>query len=96
MLACSKARGGRCLEGNAAAAGSFWSAPGLQAELQASERLTGTARLPLLRQLQQRAAAGAAYIPVWQVAPRAWAQPSLQRPVFDGSGRLVLQALSVR
>ena len=96
MLACSKAKGGQCLEGNAAAAGSFWSAPGLQAELQASERLTGTARLPLLRQLQQRAAAGAAYIPVWQVAPRAWAQPSLQRPVFDGSGRLVLQALSVR
>ena len=81
---------------NAAAAGSFWSTPGLQAELEASERLSGPARLPLLRKLQQRTAAAAAYIPVWQVAPRAWAQPELRQPVFDGSGRLVLQALSVR
>jgi peptide/nickel transport system substrate-binding protein len=96
MLACSKPQGQQCLEGNAAAAGSFWSAPGLQAELEASERLSGRARLPLLRKLQQRTAAAAAYIPVWQVAPRAWAQPELRQPVFDGSGRLVLQALSVR
>ena len=96
MLACSKPKGEQCLEGNAAAAGSFWSAPGLQAELEASERLSGPERLPLLRQLQQRTATAAAYIPVWQVAPRAWAQPQLRQPVFDGSGRLVLQALSVR
>ena len=96
MLACTKQRGEQCLEGNAAAAGSFWSAPGLQQELEASERLAGPARLPLLRKLQQRTAAAAAYIPVWQVAPRAWAQPRLRQPVFDGSGRLVLQALSVR
>ena len=96
MLGCSRSAANRCLEGNAAAAGSFWSAPGLQAELQASERFSGRQRLPVLQTLQSRTAAGAAYIPVWQVAPRAWAQPRLQRPEFDGSGRLLLQALSVR
>ena len=96
MLGCSRASGERCLEGNAAAAGSFWSAPGLQAQLEASEGLRGAERQAVLLNLQRRAAAGAAYIPVWQVAPRAWAQARLQRPVFDGSGRLVLQALSVR
>jgi len=96
MLGCSRSSGNRCLEGNAAAAGSFWSAPGLQAELEASESQSGGQRRELLQRIQRRAAAGAAYIPVWQVAPRAWAQPRLQRPVFDGSGRLVLQALRVR
>jgi len=96
MLACSQAKGDQCLKGNAAAAGSFWSAPGLQAQLEASEQVQGAERLALLQLLQRRTAAGAAYIPVWQVAPRAWAQPQLQRPVFDGSGRLLLQALSVR
>ena len=96
MLACSQPQGDQCLKGNAAAAGSFWSAPGLQAQLEASEQVEGPERLPLLQLLQRRTAAGAAYIPVWQVAPRAWAQPQLQRPVFDGSGRLQLQSLSVR
>ena len=96
MLACSQVQGDQCRAGNAAAAGSFWSAPGLQAQLEASEQVQGPERLPLLQLLQRRTAAGAAYIPVWQVAPRAWAQPQLQCPVFDGSGRLQLQALSVR
>ena len=96
MLGCSTARGDQCLAGNAAAAGSFWSTPGLEAELQASESLAGEPRRRLLQRIQQRAAAGAAYIPVWQVAPRAWAQPHLRPPVFDGGGQLSLQALSVR
>lgn len=96
MLGCSTAQGNQCLEGNAAAAGSFWSSPGLEAQLQASERLQGRERQTLLQTIQRRTAAGAAYIPVWQVAPRAWAQARLNKPVFDGTGRLVLQALSVR
>ena len=96
MLGCINAQGSRCLEGNAAAAGSFWSSPGLQEQLQASERLEGSQRQTLLQTIQRHAAAGAAYIPVWQVAPRAWARARLQKPVFDGTGRLVLQALSVR
>ena len=96
MLGCINALGSRCLEGNAAAAGSFWSSPGLQEQLQDSERLQGRERQTLLQTIQRRTATGAAYIPVWQVAPRAWAQARLNKPVFDGTGRLVLQALSLR
>ena len=96
LLGCQRAKGSRCLEGNAAAAGSFWGAPGLQEQLQASEQLAGPGRKQVLLSIQRRTAAGAAYIPVWQVAPRAWAQPQLHKPVFDGTGRLVLQALSAR
>ena len=94
MLACAKASGSRCLAGGSAAFGSFWTAPGLQRQLEATESLQGAARQQLLQTIQRRAAHGAAYIPVWQVAPRAWAQPSISRPEFDGSGRLLLQALS--
>ena len=96
MLACSRAEGSRCLEGSSVAFGSFWSAPGLQQQLQASESLQGSARTALLQTIQQRAAAGAAYIPLWQVAPRAWAQAHLDVPRFDGTGRLILQALRSR
>jgi peptide/nickel transport system substrate-binding protein len=96
LLACERAQGNSCLKGSSVSFGSFWSAPGLQGQLQASEGLSGRARLEVLQTIQQRAAQGNAYIPVWQVAPRAWAQPWLAPPRFDGSGRLVLQALQRR
>jgi peptide/nickel transport system substrate-binding protein len=94
MLACSRAEAERCLEGSSAAFGSFWSMPGLQTQLEASESLSGAERTTLLQTIQRRTAAASPYIPVWQVAPRAWAQPDLSRPRFDGSGRVVLQELS--
>ena len=96
LLSCSRSEGDRCLEGSSASFGSFWSSPGLQGLLNASESLQGSSRRGVLEQIQHRAARGAAYIPVWQVAPRAWAQPQLERPVFDGAGRLVLQQLRSR
>ena len=96
LLACSRASGFRCLEGSSAAFGSFWSAPGLQAQLQASETVQGPALARQLLAIERRAAAGAAYIPLWQTAPRAWGQPQLAPPVFDGSGRVRLQELHRR
>jgi peptide/nickel transport system substrate-binding protein len=96
MLGCSQADGSRCLAGNAAAAGSFWSAPGLQKQLERSESIGGEQRQQLLQTLQKRAAQGGAYIPLWHVAPRAWAQPQLQTPQFDGTGRVILQSLAHR
>lgn len=96
MLGCSQADGSRCLAGNAAAAGSFWSAPGLQEQLERSESIGGEQRQQLLQTLQERAAQGGAYIPLWHVAPRAWAQPQLQPPQFDGTGRVILQSLAHR
>jgi peptide/nickel transport system substrate-binding protein len=42
------------------------------------------------------AAQGAAYLPVWLVTPKAWAQTDLDRPRFDGSGLLQLSQLKKR
>ena len=93
LLSCDKGEGNRCLKGASAASGSFWTRPGLEADLRRSESLEGAERLALLRGLQRETAAASPYIPVWLVAPRAWAQPSLRLPVFDGSGRVVFSLL---
>ncbi len=93
LLGCDKGEGNRCLEGASAASGSFWTRPGLSDQLRRTESLEGAEREALLRSIQRETAAAAPYIPVWLVAPRAWARPGLVTPSFDGSGRLVLSRL---
>ncbi len=94
LLGCEQARGERCLKGASAASGSFWAKPGLQQELERSASLTGPARAAQLRRIQRQTAAANPYLPVWLVAPRAWAQWNVSQPRFDGSGRLLLQELN--
>ena len=96
LLACSKAKGSSCLVGASASSGSFWAAPGLQQQLQQTEKLQGPARIAVLESIQRRTGAAVPYLPVWLVRPRAWAQPPLGNPSFDGSGRLRLDQLSRR
>ena len=93
LLSCSSPQGDVCLEGEAAISGSFWSSEGLQESLTRTDRLRGAERDRELQRLEAKTAAGAAYIPVWLEAPRAWSQPSLERPRFDGSGHLILSQL---
>ena len=94
LLGCEEAAGERCLKGASAASGSFWAKPGLQQELERSASLTGPARAAQLRRIQRQTAAANPYLPVWLVAPRAWAQRNVSQPRFDGSGRLLLQELN--
>jgi peptide/nickel transport system substrate-binding protein len=94
LLGCEEAQGERCLKGASAASGSFWAKPGLQQDLERSASVAGPARTALLRRIQRQTAAANPYLPVWLVAPRAWAQPSISQPRFDGSGRLLLQELT--
>jgi peptide/nickel transport system substrate-binding protein len=96
LIGCTRAEGSRCLEGGSALSGSFWSEPGLEADLQRSTVVAGAERERLLRSLQQRTAAASPYIPVWLVAPVAWARPHVSPPRFDGSGRVVLAELRGR
>ncbi len=96
LLGCRRAQANRCLAGDSAASGSFWSAPGLAAELAGLEVEQGPARQQLVTRIQRRVAAASPYLPLWRVPPRAWAQSWLATPQFDGSGRLVLQALQRR
>ena len=93
LLSCSVSNGEVCSEGEAAISGSFWSTPGMQKQLERSDVLRGPARDQALQRIETLTAQGAAYIPVWLVAPRAWSQPSMALPQFDGSGHLLLSKL---
>ena len=95
LLGCEQVRGDTCLRGNSALSGSFWSAPGLQAELTRSSSLEGLERVRLLRAIQRRTAAASPYLPVWLMAPVAWARRDLAPPRFDGSGWLMLADLQL-
>ena len=93
LLSCSQATGEICLRGEAVISGSFWTRPGLEQALRASDALHGAERQSQLLAIDAIAAEGAAYLPVWLVTPKAWAQPHLAPPEFNGSGQLRLARL---
>jgi len=93
LLSCIEAVGSVCEAGEAVISGSFWTAPGLQAQLRRSDALQGRERQEQLVDIDRRAATGAAYLPVWLVTPKAWAQTHLKPPEFNASGRLRLERL---
>lgn len=93
LISCTEAQGSRCLKGESALSGSFWTEPGLQQQLLRSEGLVGSERRRLLGEIEQRTARAVPYLPLWLVTPRAWAQLGLAAPRFDGNGRLLLQEL---
>ncbi|MFY8148835.1 MAG: ABC transporter substrate-binding protein [Prochlorococcaceae cyanobacterium] len=93
LLSCQEPRGSRCAKGNSALSGSFWTAPGLDAELVRSSQLEGAERIALLQAIQRRTAAAVPYLPVWLMEEGAWSGAGVSPPRFDGSGRVQLEAL---
>lgn len=93
LLGCDQSQGDRCLKGSSAASGSFWTRPGLEAELRRSASAQGDSRVALLRRIQGQTAAASPYLPLWLVQPRIWVKTSVAQPRFDGSGRVLLQEL---
>ena len=93
LLSCNKSKGMVCEEGEAAMSGSFWTEPLLEKKLRQSDELSGTKRRKKLNQIEELAANGAAYLPVWLVRPRAWAQTHLAKPEFDRNGHLLMERL---
>ena len=93
LLSCSRSTGSVCEQGEATISGSFWTSPGLEQSLLRSDEQRGPARLQQLESIEEVAASGAAYIPVWLVTPRAWSQTNLAEPEFDGSGQVLLERL---
>ena len=96
LLSCSQATGEICHRGEAVISGSFWTRPGLEQALRASDALHGAERQSQLLAIDATAAAGAAYLPVWLVTPKASAQPHLAPPEFNGSGQLRLARLEAK
>jgi len=94
LLDCKQIKNNVCKEGEAVIGGTFWGDLELQDSLDKSELLTGEERLNELRKVESIAAKGLPIIPIWNLNPRAWTQPNLNEPEFDGSGRLRLDKIS--
>lgn len=95
LLSCRQAKGSICESGEAAISGSFWTDKAMESSLRLGDQLLGQQRFKKLLSIEKKAAEGSAYLPVWIVRPKAWAQLHISTPEFDSSGKLLLSRLRV-
>ncbi len=93
MIGCDVHEGSVCKEGDAVYGGVFWFDDEAAQLLDDQQNQPPEQRQDTLVALQERIAAGAPYIPVWQGGNRAWSQSSVTGLGYDGSGWLRLDAL---
>ena len=93
LLSCNEIKNNTCIKGEAVISGSFWGDNKVQELLDKSEELKGEIRLKNLIKVQQLAAQGMAYLPVWLVNPKAWSLKNISQPEFSRDGLIILKKL---
>ncbi len=93
LLSCSKIKNNTCLKGEAVFSGSFWGDNELQELLEKSEELEGESRLNALTKVEEIAAKGNPYLPIWLVKPKAWSLKDISKPEFSSNGLIILKNL---
>ena len=93
LLSCHKIEKNTCLKGEAVFSGSFWGDNATQKLLDKTEELEGEVRLQNLIKVEQLAAEGSAYLPIWLVKPKAWSLKDISQPEFSSDGLIILKNL---
>ena len=93
LLSCNKIINNSCLDGESIFSGSFWGDIKAQELLEKSEELEGESRFNILKKVEQLAAEGNAYLPIWVVNPKAWALKDISQPEFSTDGLIILKNL---
>ena len=93
LLSCNELINNSCLKGEAVFSGSFWGDNKLQELLEKSEELEGESRFQSLIKVEQLAAQGSAYLPIWLVKPKAWSLKDISQPEFSKDGLIILKNL---
>ncbi|MBW3042311.1 ABC transporter substrate-binding protein [Prochlorococcus marinus] len=93
LLSCTKINNNTCLKGEAVFSGSFWGNNKVQELLNKSEELEGENRLNTLVKVEELAAQGSSYLPVWLVKPKAWSLTDITQPEFSNNGLIILKNL---
>ena len=93
LLSCTKIENNNCLKGEAVFSGSFWGDNKVQELLEKSEKSEGESRLNTLIKVEQLAAKGSSYLPVWLVKPKAWSLKGISQPEFSSNGLIILKNL---
>ena len=94
LLSCSNINNNTCLQGEAVFSGSFWGNNQIEELLEKSEELEDESRLNTLLKVEQLAAQGSAYLPVWLVKPKAWSLTDISQPEFSSNGLIILKNLN--
>ena len=93
LLSCNEIKNNTCLKGEAVFSGSLWGDNEVQKLLNKSESLNGEIRLNSLIKVEELAAQGSAYMPVWLVKPKAWSLKDISQPEFSSNGLINLKKL---
>jgi len=93
LLSCNEINNNTCLKGEAVFSGSFWGDKKAQELLEKSEELEEESRLKNLVKVEQLAAQGSAYLPIWLVNPKAWSLTNISQPEFSSDGLIILKNL---
>ncbi|WP_269606318.1 ABC transporter substrate-binding protein [Prochlorococcus marinus] len=93
LLSCNEINNNTCIKGEAVFSGSFWGDNKLQELLEKSEESEGESRLKNLIKVEQLAAQGSAYLPIWLVNPKAWSLKDISQPEFSSDGLIILKNL---
>ena len=93
LLSCTKIENNNCIEGESVYSGSFWANKKVQELLEKSEELEGENRLNTLIEVEQLAAEGNSYLPIWLVKPKAWSLKNISQPEFSRDGLIILKNL---
>jgi len=93
LLSCTKIKNNTCLKGEAVYSGSFWGNNKAQELLEKSEESEDEIRINSLIKLEQLAAEGNSYLPVWLVKPKAWSLKNISKPEFSSNGLIIMKNL---
>ena len=93
LLSCTEIKDNTCLKGEAVFSGSFWGSSKIQELLERSENLERESRFSTLIQIEQLAAMGNSYLPIWIVKPKAWSLKNISKPEFSSNGLIILKNL---
>ena len=90
LLSCNKLDKDICIQGESVYSGSFWGSEKIEELFLKSRSLYGEKRLKILADIERLASEAIPYIPIWVSSQKAWSQKNISKPIFNGSGRLLM------
>ncbi len=90
LLSCNKLDKDICIQGESVYSGSFWGSEKIEKLFLKSRSLYGEKRLKILLDIERLASESIPYIPIWVSSQKAWSQKNISKPIFNGSGRLLM------
>ena len=93
LLSCNNFENNICFEGESVFSGSFWASKEVENLFLESESNYGSERIKKLIKIEKIASQSIPYIPIWISSQKAWSQKNISKPLFNGSGQIMMGEL---